>query len=170
MRPYYTKKKRFPLRPVNITSAVSIFIFAMIYGLIEHMLLASPLGISVLTYPMNIHLAGQLYLYHVIMLIMAILVSFNPFFDRLIFRTSRNIRLQGLLWGTGNILNFVWLEDMFYWVLFGEWPKDVMTPLHISFYGIVWWYPVAFGGALFLYYLTSRIIRKMPVVPEQLDT
>jgi hypothetical protein len=168
---YYKKKKRFPLRPVNITSAISIFIFAMIYGLIEHMLLASPLGISVLTYPMSIHLAGQIYLYHVIMLIMAILVSFNPFFDRLIiFRTSRSIRLQGLLWGTGNILNFVWLEDLFYWVLFGEWPKDVMTPLHISFYGVVWWYPVAFGGALFLYYLTSRIIRKMPVAPEQLDT
>lgn len=156
-------RKRFPLRPVNITSAVSIFVFAMIYGLIEHMLLASPIGLSVLTYPMNIHLAGQLYFYHVIMLVMAILVSFNPFFDRLIFRTSRSIRLQGLLWGTGNILNFIWLEDLFYWVLFGEWPKDVMTPLHISFYGVVWWYPVAFGGALFLYYLTSRIIRKTPI-------
>ncbi|HJS83310.1 MAG TPA: hypothetical protein VJ742_10800 [Nitrososphaera sp.] len=167
--PYYAKKKRFPLRPVYITSAVSIFIFAMIYGLIEHMLLASPIGLSVLTYPMSIHLAGQLYFYHVIMLIMAMLVSFNPFFDRLIFRTNRSIRLQGIFWGTGNILNFIWLEDLFYWVLFGEWPKDVMTPLHISFYGVVWWYPVAFGGALFLYYLTSRIIRKMPIAPEQHD-
>lgn len=162
-------KKRFPLRPVNITSAVSIFFFAMIYGLIEHMLLASPIGISVLTYPMSIHIAGQLYFYHVIMLIMALLVSFNPFFDRLIFRTNRAIKMQATLWGTGNILNFIWLEDLFYWVLFGEWPKDVMTPLHISFYGVVWWYPVAFGGALFLYYLTSRIIRKMPVETRELD-
>jgi hypothetical protein len=152
--------KRFPLRPVNVTSAISTFIFAMIYGLIEHMLLASPIGLGVLTYPMNVHLAGQLYFYHVIMLIMAILVSFNPFFDRLIFRTSRVIKMQGLLWGTGNILNFIWLEDMFYWILFGEWPKDVMTPFHISFYGIVWWYPVTLGGAMFLYYLTSRIIKK----------
>jgi hypothetical protein len=142
----------------------------MIYGLIEHMLLASPIGLSVLTYPMNIHLAGQLYFYHVIMLVMAILVSFNPFFDRLIFRTSRSIRLQGLLWGTGNILNFIWLEDLFYWVLFGEWPKDVMTPLHISFYGVVWWYPVAFGGALFLYYLTSRIIRKTTPIEAKVDS
>ncbi|MEW6603729.1 MAG: hypothetical protein AB1351_03450 [Thermoproteota archaeon] len=163
-------RKKFPLRPVNITSAVSIFVFAMIYGLIEHMLLASPIGLSVLTYPMNIHLAGQLYFYHVIMLVMAILVSFNPFFDRLIFRTSRSIRLQGLLWGTGNILNFIWLEDLFYWVLFGEWPKDVMTPLHISFYGVVWWYPVAFGGALFLYYLTSRIIRKTTPIEAKVDS
>jgi len=160
-------KKRFPLRPVNITSAVSTFLFAMVYGLIEHMLLASPIGISVLTYPMSIHLAGQLYFYHVVMLIMAILVSFNPFFDRLIFRSNRSIKLQGILWGTGNILNFIWLEDLFYWVLFAEWPKDVMTPLHLSFYGVVWWYPVAFGGALLLYYLTSRIIRKMPVGAEQ---
>jgi hypothetical protein len=168
MPSYYTKR-RFPLRPVNITSAVSTFVFAMIYGLIEHMLLASPMGLGVLTYPMNIHIAGQLYFYHVVMFIMAILVSFNPFFDRLIFRTNRRIKLQGILWGTGNILNFIWLEDLFYFVLFGEWPKDVMTPLHISFYGVVWWYPVAFGGALFLYYLTSRIIRKMPVVAEQLD-
>ena len=168
--PSHYAKKRFPLRPVNITSAVSTFIFAMIYGLIEHMLLASPIGLSVLIYPMNIHLAGQLYFYHVVMLVMAILVSFNPFFDRMIFRTNRTIRMQGLLWGTGNILNFIWLEDLFYWILFGEWPKDVMTPLHISFYGIVWWYPVAFGGALFLYYLTSRIIRKMPVEAKHLDS
>jgi hypothetical protein len=161
--------KRFPLRPVNITSAVSIFVFAMIYGLIEHMLLASPIGLSVLTHPMSIHLVGQLYFYHVIMLVMAILVSFNPFFDRLVFKSSRDVKMQGIFWGTGNILNFIWLEDLFYWVLFGEWPKDVMTPLHISFYGVVWWYPVAFGGALFMYYLTSRIIRRMPVAPEQLD-
>jgi hypothetical protein len=167
MPPY--ARKRFALSPVYITSAASTFIFAMIYGLIEHMLLASPIGLSVLTYPMDIHLAGQLYFYHVIMLIMAILVSFNPFFDRLLFRTNRSIRLQGMLWGTGNILNFIWLEDLFYWVLFGEWPKDVMTPLHISFYGVVWWYPVAFGGALFLYYLTSRIIRNMTVEARQLD-
>src|ERR687887_1066040 len=95
MPPYYVKK-RFPLRPVNITSAVSIFIFAMIYGLIEHMLLASPIGISVLTYPMNLHLAGQIYFYHIVMFIMAILVSFNPFFDRLIFRTATRIRVQGI--------------------------------------------------------------------------
>jgi hypothetical protein len=161
--------KRFALRPVNITSAVSIFVFAMIYGLIEHMLLASPIGLSVLTHPMSIHLVGQLYFYHVIMLVMAILVSFNPFFDRLVFKSSRDVKMQGIFWGTGNILNFIWLEDLFYWVLFGEWPKDVMTPLHISFYGVVWWYPVAFGGALFMYYLTSRIIRRMPVAPEQLD-
>jgi len=162
-------KKRFPLRPVYITSATSIFFFAMIYGLIEHMLLASPIGISVLTYPMSIHIAGQLYFYHVIMLVMAMLVSFNPFFDRVIFRTDRSIKLQGVLWGSGNILNFIWLEDLFYFVLFGEWPKDVMTPLHVSFYGVVWWYPAAFAGALFLYYLTSRITRKMPVAPEQSD-
>lgn len=167
MPPYV--KKRFALSPVYITSAVWTFIFAMIYGLIEHMLLASPIGLGVLTYPLSIHLAGQLYFYHVIMLIMAILVSFNPFFDRLLFRTNRSIRLQGMLWGTGNILNFIWLEDLFYWVLFGEWPNDVMTPLHISFYGVVWWYPVAFGGALFLYYLTSRIIRNMTVEARQLD-
>lgn len=159
MKSYYMKKK-FPLRPVNVTSAVSTFVFAMIYGLIEHMLLASPIGISVLTYPMSIHITGQLYFYHVVMLMMALLVSFNPFFDRLIFSTNRSIRLQGILWGSGNLLNFIWLEDLFYFVLFGEWPKDVMTPLHISFYGIVWWYPVAFGGAVFLYYLTSRVIRK----------
>jgi hypothetical protein len=160
-------KKRFPLRPVNITSAVAILIFAMIYGLIEHMLLASPLGINVLTYPMNIHITGQVYLYHVVMLLMALLVSFNPFFDRLFFSKNSSIRLQGLLWGTGNMLNFVWLEDMFYFILFGEWPKDVMTPLHISVYGIVWWYPAAFFGAVFLYYLTSRIIRKIPQVVWQ---
>jgi len=145
-------KRRFPLRPVYITSAVSIFFFAMIYGLIEHMLLASPIGISVLTY-----------------LLMAMLVSFNPFFDRLVFRMNRRIKLQGVLWGSGNILNFIWLEDLFYFVLFGEWPKDVMTPLHISIYGIVWWYPIAFGGALFLYSLTSKIIKRTPLEARQFE-
>ncbi|OLC24189.1 MAG: hypothetical protein AUH71_03135 [Thaumarchaeota archaeon 13_1_40CM_4_48_7] len=141
----------------------------MIYGLIEHMLLASPIGISVLTYPMSIHIAGQLYFYHVVMLLMAILVSFNPFFDRLIFRMNRSIKLQGVLWGSGNILNFIWLEDLFYFVLFGEWPKDVMTPLHISVYGIVWWYPIAFGGALFLYYHTSKIIKRTPLEARKFE-
>ncbi|HEX6282939.1 MAG TPA: hypothetical protein VFZ67_11975, partial [Nitrososphaera sp.] len=153
--------KRFPLRPVNLTSGVSIFLFAILYGLIEHMLLASPIGLGVLVYPMNIHIVYQLYFYHVIMLLLAILISFNPFFDKLVFRTTKVVKLQGLLWGTGNILNFIWLEDMFYFALFGEWPKDVMTPLNLSFYGIVWWYPVLFGIAIFLYYLTARSIRKM---------
>ena len=166
MSSYYMKNK-FPLRPVNVTSAVAILIFAMIYGLIEHMLLASPIGINVLTYPMSIHITGQLYFYHILMLMMALLVSFNPFFDRLIFRTNNSIRLQGILWGSGNVLNFIWLEDLFYFILFGEWPKDVMTPLHTSFYGIVWWYPVALGGAVFLYYLTSRAIRKTSHVTWQ---
>jgi hypothetical protein len=69
--------------------------------------------------------------------------------------------MQGLLWGTGNILNFIWLEDMFYFALFGEWPKDVLTPLNLSFYGVVWWYPVLFGSAIFLYYLTAMSIRNM---------
>ena len=163
-------KNKFPLRPVNVTSAVAILIFAMIYGLIEHKLLASPIGINVLTYPMSIHITGQLYFYHIVMLVMALLVSFNPFFDRLIFSTNNRIRLQGILWGSGNVLNFIWLEDLFYFVLFGEWPKDVMTPLHISFYGIVWWYPVAFGGAIFLYYLTSRAIRKTSHLTWQEET
>ncbi|MDQ3847681.1 MAG: hypothetical protein M3261_01845 [Thermoproteota archaeon] len=153
--------KRFPLRPINLTSAVSIFLFAMFYGLIEHMLLTSPIGLGVLVYPMNMHIFYQIYLYHVIMVLLALLISFNPFFDKLIFRTSKVVKLQGLLWGTGNILNFIWLEDMFYFALFGEWPKDVMTPLNLSFYGIVWWYPVLFGIASFLYYLTARSIRKM---------
>jgi hypothetical protein len=138
--------KTFPLRPVNLTSGVSIFLFAMLYGLIEHMLLASPIGLGVLVYPMNIHLVYQLYFYHV---------------DKLVFRTTKVVKLQGLSWGTGNILNFIWLEDMFYFALFGEWPKDVMTPLNLSFYGIVWWYPVLFGIAIFMYYLTARSIKKM---------
>jgi hypothetical protein len=153
--------KRLTLRPVNLTSAVSVFLFAMLYGLIEHMLLASPIGIGVLVYPMNIHIVYQLYFYHVILLLLAILISFNPFFDKMVFRTTKVVKLQGLLWGTGNILNFIWLEDMFYFVLFGEWPKDVMTPISLSFYGIVWWYPVLFGSAIFMYYLTARSIRKM---------
>ena len=157
-------KKRFPIPPVYITSAVSTFIFAMIYGLIEHTLLASPLGISVLVYPLNIHFVGQLYFYHLVMLVLATLISFNPFFDKLIFGASRAVRIQSILWGTGNILNFIWLEDMFYFILFAEWPKDVMTPFHISFYGIVWWYPLLLVIASFLYYLSSRRIRKMPVV------
>jgi hypothetical protein len=159
--------KRFPLRPVNLTSAVSVFLFAMLYGLIEHTLLASPIGLSVLVYPLSIHLADQLYFYHVIMLLLAVLISFNPFFDKLLFKTNRTVKLHGLLWGTGNILNFIWLEDLFYFILFGEWPKDVMTPLHVSFYGVVWWYPVMLGSALFLYYLTARSIRKMVVAVEE---
>jgi hypothetical protein len=153
--------KRFPLRPVNLTSGVSIVLFAMLYGLIEHMLLASPIGLGVLVYPMNIHIVYQLYFYHVILLVLAILISFNPFFDKLVFRTTKVVKLQGLLWGIGNILNFIWLEDMFYFILYGEWPKDVMTPLNLSFYGIVWWYPILFGIAILLYYLTARSIRKM---------
>ena len=152
--------KRFPLRPVNLTSAISIFLFAMLYGLIEHMLLTSPIGLDVLLYPMNLHIIYQLYFYHVVIVLLALLISFNPFFDKLIFRTPKVVKLQGLLWGTGNILNFIWLEDMFYFVLFGEWPKDVMTPLNLSFYGIVWWYPVLFAIAMYLYYLTARSIRK----------
>jgi hypothetical protein len=155
--------KRFPLRPVNLTSGISICLFAMLYGLIEHMLLASPIGLGVLVYPMNIHIFYQLYFYHVVMLLLAILISFNPFFDKLLFRTTAVVKSQGLLWGTGNILNFIWLEDMFYFVLFGEWPKDVMTPLNLSFYGVVWWYPVFFGIAIFLYYLTARSIRKTTI-------
>ena len=153
--------KRFPIMPVNITSAASVFIFAMAYGLIEHILLASPIGINVLAHPLDVHLVGQLYSYHLVMVVLAILISFNPFFDKLLFRTGRAIRLHGLLWGTGNILNFIWLEDMFYFVLFGEWPKDVMTPFQTSFYGIVWWYPILLGAAFFLYTLAARGTRKM---------
>jgi hypothetical protein len=157
---------RFPLRPINITSVASTFIFAMMYGLIEHTLLASPIGISVLVYPLNIHLVEQLYFYHVIMLTLAILISFNPFFDKLIFGTNNAVKWQGMFWGTGNILNFLWLEDMFYFILFAEWPKDVMTPLHISFYGMVWWYPILFGVASYLYYLTAKRIKKTPLKQE----
>jgi hypothetical protein len=157
---------KFPLRPVNITSVVSTFIFAMAYGVIEHTLLASPIGISVLAYPLNIHIIEQIYFYHVVMLTLAILISFNPFFDKLIFGIDAAVKWRSLLWGTGNILNFIWLEDMFYFVSFGEWPKDVMTPLHISFYGVVWWYPIFLGTACYLYYLTYKIIRKAPSKKE----
>jgi hypothetical protein len=162
--------KRFPVTPVNITSAASVFIFAMAYGLIEHILLASPIGISVLAYPLDLHLVGQLYSYHIVMVVLAILISFNPFFDKLLFRTSKAIKLHGLLWGTGNILNFIWLEDMFYFVLFGEWPKDVMTPFQTSFYGMVWWYPILLGAAFFLYTLAVRGTRKMIAEEEAAKT
>ena len=161
--------KRFPVMPVNLTSAVSTFIFAMMYGMIEHTLLASPIGINVLVYPLDIHLSGQLYFYHVIMLILAMLISFNPFFDKLIFGINRTVKVQGILWGTGNILNFIWLEDLFYWILFGEWPKDVMTPLHISIYGMVWWYPVLLTLASFLYVMTARSIRRMVAAKQPLE-
>jgi hypothetical protein len=154
---------KFPLEPINITSVVSTFFFAIAYGVIEHTLLASPMGISVLVYPLNIHLFEQIYFYHVIMLTLAILISFNPFFDKLIFGVDIAIKWRSIMWGTGNILNFIWLEDMFYFISFGEWPKDVMTSLHISFYGIVWWYPIFLGVASYLYYLTAKRIRKAPV-------
>jgi hypothetical protein len=160
--------KRFPIMPVNITSAVSTFIFAMMYGMIEHTLLASPIGIDVLVYPLDIHLTGQLYFYHVVMLVLAVLISFNPFFDKLIFGANRAVKLQGIMWGTGNILNFIWLEDLFYWVLFAEWPKDVMTPLHVSIYGMVWWYPALFALASFFYFMTGRSIRRTLVVSKSL--
>jgi hypothetical protein len=55
---------------------------------------------------------------------------------------------------------------MFYFILFAEWPKDVMTPLHVSFYGMVWWYPILFGLASYLYYLTARRIKKTPLKQE----
>jgi hypothetical protein len=156
------------LRPINITSAASTFIFAIAYGMIEHTLLASPMGISVLVYPLNIHIFEQIYFYHIVMLTLAILISFNPFFDKLIFGIDGTVKRQSILWGTGNILNFVWLEDMFYFVSFGEWPKDVMTSLHISFYGVVWWYPILLGIASYLYYCTTKIIRK-PSQRQQLE-
>ena len=158
------------MRPVNLTSAASIVIFAMLYGVIEHTLLTSPLGVRIFVYPLSVQLVGNLYFYHVLMLALAILVAFNPFLDVFFFKSTKVAKKQALLWGSGNIINFVWIEDLSYWILFGEWPKDVMTPLHISFYGIVWWYPVAFGGALFLYYLTSRIIRKTRIEEKELDS
>lgn len=144
------------IRAIHFTSAVSVFIFAMVYGMIEHTLLASPLGISILANPLNLHLIGQLYFYHVLLFILATLISFNPFFDVLFFGPSNAVKKQALAWGAGNILNFIWLEDLFYWVLFGEWPKDVMTPLQLSFYGVVWWYPVALACASTFYYLALR--------------
>ncbi|AIF85130.1 hypothetical protein NTE_03096 [Candidatus Nitrososphaera evergladensis SR1] len=153
--------RQFAMRTIHVTSAASTFIFAMVYGVIEHTLLTSSLGISILVHPLSVHIVGQIFFYHVLMFILAVLISFNPFFDILFFASTRTVKKQALLWGTGNILNFIWLEDLFYWVLFGEWPKDVMTPLHLSFYGIVWWYPVALFSASFLYYLTIRSMRKM---------
>lgn len=148
--------RRLIMRPVNLTSAVSTLIFAMVYGVIEHTLLTSPLGISILVYPLNLHLVGQIYFYHILMLVLAGLICFNPFFEIFFFSSNNSAKKQALFWGTGNILNFIWLEDMFYFILFAEWPKDVMTPLHLSFYGIVWWYPVLFTAASVLYYLTIR--------------
>ena len=148
------------IRAIHFTSAVSVFIFAMVYGMIEHTLLASPLGISILANPLNLHLIGQLYFYHVLLFILATLISFNPFFDVLFFGPSNAVKKQALAWGAGNILNFIWLEDLFYWVLFGEWPKDVMTPLQLSFYGVVWWYPVALASASAFYYLALRNMRR----------
>jgi len=144
------------LRAINVTSAVSTLIFAMVYGMIEHTLLTSPLGINILEYPLSLHITGQIYFYHVLMFLLAVLISFNPFFDVLFFGGKSGLRLQALLWGAGNILNFVWLEDMSYFVLFGEWPKDVMTPIHLSFYGVVWWYPALFALACLMYYMTVR--------------
>ena len=164
------KFARSSLRPINITSIISTFIFAIAYGVIEHTLLASPIGISVLVYPLNIHIFEQIYSYHIVMLILAIIISFNPFFDKLIFGISAIVKWQSFLWGTGNILNFIWLEDMFYFTSFGEWPKDVMTPLHISFYGIVWWYPILLGIASYLYYLTIKITKSARPIRQQIKT
>jgi hypothetical protein len=156
--------RQFALKTIHLTSVASTFIFAMVYGTIEHTLLTSSLGISILVYPLSVHLVGQLYFYHVLMFILAALISFNPFLDVLVFTSARALKIQALLWGTGNIINFVWLEDLFYWVLFGEWPKDVMTPLHLSFYGIVWWYPVALATSSMLYYLTMKSMHKMKLI------
>ncbi|MEO9362765.1 MAG: hypothetical protein ABI348_02580 [Nitrososphaera sp.] len=153
--------RQFAMRTIHLTSVASTFIFAMVYGVIEHTLLTSPLGISILVHPLSVNLVGQIYFYHVLMFILAVLISFNPFFDILFFSSTRVLKKQALSWGTGNIINFIWLEDLFYWVLFGEWPKDVMSPLHLSFYGIVWWYPVSLASASILYYLTIRSMHKM---------
>jgi hypothetical protein len=150
----------FPLRALHVTSAASTIIFALVYGIIEHTLLTSPVGISILEYPLSVHIVGQIYFYHVLLFLLAVLISFNPFFDILLFGAKNNLRIQALLWGIGNILNFLWLEDMSYFVLFGGWPKDVMTPLHLSFYGVVWWYPVLFALGLVSYYLAMRSARK----------
>jgi hypothetical protein len=156
-------RRQIRVRSVFLTSVASTFIFALLYGIIEHTLLTSSLGIRILTYPLNIHLFGQLYFYHVLMLALAILISFNQFLDLIIFGNGDAVRRQSILWGSGNILNFIWLEDMFYFVSFGEWPKDVMTPLNLSFYGIVWWYPIMLGSALAMYVLASRTVRNMNV-------
>ncbi len=156
----YIFGRQLTMRPVHLTSAASIAIFGMLYGVIEHTLLTSPLGVRIFVYPLSVQLIGNLYFYHVLMLALAILVAFNPFFDVFFFKSTRLAKKQALLWGSGNIINFVWIEDLSYWVLFGEWPKDVMTPLNLSFYGIVWWYPVALATACTLYYLTIRGLPK----------
>jgi len=160
MYPEDVLERHWTIKGVYLTSAASTFIFALLYGIIEHALLASDLGIAILVYPLNIHLFGQLYFYHVLMLAMAILVAFNQFLDVLLFGSGGAARRQAIMWGTGNILNFIWLEDMFYFTAFGEWPKDVMTPLNLSIYGVVWWYPVMFVSALVLYGLIIRSIRR----------
>lgn len=155
-----TLKSGSSIRAVNLTSAASTVIFAMVYGMIEHAFLTSPLGIGILEYPLSIHLGGQIYLYHVLLFMLAVLISFNPFFDVLLFSSNRARKKQAMAWGMGNILNFIWLEDVSYFALFGEWPKDVMTPLHLSFYGVVWWYPVLLGLAGLLYYYAIRNARR----------
>ena len=152
-----TLRSRSSLRTVNVTSAASTVIFAMVYGIVEHTFLTSPLGIGILEYPLGIHLIGSIYFYHILLGLLAFLISFNPFFDVLLFSSNPVRKKNALLWGIGNIANFFWLEDMSYFVLFSEWPKDVMTPLHLSFYGVVWWYPVLFAGAATLYYMAARI-------------
>lgn len=141
------------LGALAVTSAVSTLIFAMIYGVIEHTLLTSPLGIGILEYPLSLHLGGQLYFYHILLFLLAVLISFNPFFDVILFGKRGSLRSQALFCGAGNILTFIWVEDVSYFTLFGEWPKDIMTPLHLSIYGVVWWYPVLFGLAGVCYYL-----------------
>jgi hypothetical protein len=152
--------KQVTIKRVYLTSVASTLIFALLYGIIEHTLLTSSLGVSILVYPLNIHLFGQLYFYHILMLALAVLISFNQFLDELFFGFSSTIKKQAILWGSGNILNFVWLEDMFYFASFGEWPKDVMTPLNLSFYGVVWWYPLLLVSALALYGLAIRSMRR----------
>lgn len=154
-------RRQVTLKGVYLTSVASTFIFALLYGIIEHTLLTSSLGISILTYPLNIQLFGQLYFYHTLMLALAVLISFNQFLDVILFGSGGTVRKQAILWGTGNILNFIWLEDMFYFVSYGEWPKDVMTPLNLSFYGVVWWYPVMFISAIAMYLLAVRSMKKM---------
>ena len=152
-------QRQLTFRGVYLTSVASTFIFALLYGIIEHTLLTSSLGISILTYPLNIQLLGNLYFYHTLMLALAILISFNQFLDVILFGSGRAVKKQAILWGTGNILNFIWLEDMFYFVSFGEWPKDVMTPLNLSFYGVVWWYPIMLFSAIAMYLLAVRSMR-----------
>lgn len=159
--------RQLSLPALHATSAFSTFLFAMLYGIIEHTLLTSSLGVSILAYPLSLKIVYNLYFYHVIMFMLATLISFNPFLDVILFHSSRAVKKQALFWGTGNILNFVWLEDLFYWVLFLEWPKDVMTPLNLSFYGIVWWYPVLLAASGVLYGLALRSIRRMKSVQVQ---